>query len=119
MPATAICWSTYEFFKFILSSKSKEGYKSSVSGSVNGAEPSFQSKSSPSKDENILKSANYVRYVIPKSSVSGNTLHHNAASDLNIAGSQYIPVTSRELPSITVGVYTTGVYDTNFRGRSR
>lgn len=27
MPATAICWSTYEFFKFVLSSKSKDNYR--------------------------------------------------------------------------------------------
>lgn len=33
MPATAICWSTYEFFKFILSNKSNEYYRSSVSSS--------------------------------------------------------------------------------------
>lgn len=32
MPATAICWSTYEFFKFTLSRKSREDYKSSISG---------------------------------------------------------------------------------------
>lgn len=30
MPATAICWSTYEFAKFILSRKSREDYQSSV-----------------------------------------------------------------------------------------
>lgn len=32
MPATAICWSTYEFFKFTLTGQTQDEYKSSVSG---------------------------------------------------------------------------------------
>lgn len=32
MPATAICWSTYEFFKFYLCGIEREQYKSSISG---------------------------------------------------------------------------------------
>lgn len=32
MPATAICWSTYEFFKFYLCGMDKEKYKSSITG---------------------------------------------------------------------------------------
>lgn len=32
MPATAICWSTYEFFKFYFCGLSLEKYKSSISG---------------------------------------------------------------------------------------
>ncbi|KAL7731156.1 hypothetical protein ACLKA6_014350 [Drosophila palustris] len=32
MPATAICWSTYEFFKYYLCGMDKEKYKSSITG---------------------------------------------------------------------------------------
>ncbi|XP_020814125.1 mitoferrin [Drosophila serrata] len=32
MPATAICWSTYEFFKFYLCGLDREQYKSSIAG---------------------------------------------------------------------------------------
>lgn len=32
MPATAICWSTYEFFKFYLCGLDREQYKSSITG---------------------------------------------------------------------------------------
>lgn len=32
IPAAAICWSTYEFFKFYLSRRSRDDYKSSISG---------------------------------------------------------------------------------------
>ena len=32
MPATAICWSTYEFFKFYLCGGDHDNYKSSISG---------------------------------------------------------------------------------------
>lgn len=33
MPATAICWSTYEFFKFYLCGLDADQYKSSITGS--------------------------------------------------------------------------------------
>lgn len=136
MPATAICWSTYEFFKFILSNKSSDHYRSSVSSSnaSSSSSASFQSKSlekprSPTPDDHSTN----IRYVIPKPPVittdiitdSNSTIHHSTASDLNLAGSQYIPGTSRELPSISgVGVYTAinmneRVYDTSIRGCSR
>lgn len=32
MPATAICWSTYEFFKFYLCGMDADQYKSSITG---------------------------------------------------------------------------------------
>lgn len=139
MPATAICWSTYEFFKFILSNKSNDHYRSSVSSSniSSNSGASFQSKSldktrNPTPDDHSTN----VRYVIPKPPVitsdiitdNSSTIHHSTASDLNITGSQYIPGTSRELPSISgVGVYSainmnpphSRVYDTSIRGCNR
>lgn len=145
MPATAICWSTYEFFKFILSRKSNDDYRSSVSGSNRNSLSISRSnadkkRNSAQDDSAAVKSAN-IRYVIPKptaiatdiiNDTKAAALHHSSASDLNVTGSQYtIPVTtSRELPSISgVGVYTAvnmnssiqteRVYDPNIRGCSR
>lgn len=145
MPATAICWSTYEFFKFILSRKSNDDYRSSVSGSNRNSLSISRSnadkkRNSAQDDSAAVKSPN-IRYVIPKptaiatdiiNDTKAAALHHSSASDLNVTGSQYtIPVTtSRELPSISgVGVYTAvnmnssihteRVYDPNIRGCSR
>lgn len=145
MPATAICWSTYEFFKFILSRKSNDDYRSSVSGSnrnnLSISRSNSDKKRNSTQDDSVaVKSAN-IRYVIPKPTViatdiisdtKATALHHSSASDLNVTGSQYntIPVTSsRELPSISgVGVYTAvnmnsihteRVYDPNIRSCSR
>lgn len=39
MPATAICWSTYEFFKFYLCGLKPEEYKSSITGRSELAKP--------------------------------------------------------------------------------
>lgn len=121
MPATAICWSTYEFFKFVLSSKSKENYQSSVLNA--------KSKLS-STDEHKL-------YVIPTpAELTTDAVMDNCQSvattlESNISGSQYArePATSRELPSISgVGVYTAinmkpmhteRVFDPSMRGCNR
>lgn len=114
MPATAICWSTYEFFKFMLSNENSDQYRSSVLGSSENFSKSLEKRHSPTADGTI-KDASNVRYVIPKPPVissellTGNTgsLHHSSNNDSSIGGSQYIPSTSRELPSISgVGVYT-------------
>lgn len=111
MPATAICWSTYEFFKFILSRKSGENYRSSVSGgSTDSTKKSTVKCRSSTPSDTILDSANE-RYVIPKPPViagdivieNNSILLHNSPSDSNISGSQFIP---RELTAISgVGVY--------------
>lgn len=144
MPATAICWSTYEFFKFILSRKSKDDYRSSVSGSNRNnlsisRSNADKKRNSAQDDSAAAKSAN-IRYVIPKptaiatdiiNDTKAAALHHSSASDLNVTGSQYtIPVNaSRELPSISgVGAYTAvnmnsihteRVYEPNIQGCSR
>lgn len=147
MPATAICWSTYEFFKFMLSSKSHDDYRSSVSGSNNNviiSKTTTDKKRSPTQDDltaaKTTTTTTNIRYVIPKPTVIATdiitdsktaTLHHSStASDLT--GSQFstIPTaTSRELPSISgVGVYTAvnmnsmhteRVYDPHVRSCSR
>lgn len=145
MPATAICWSTYEFFKFILSRKSNDDYRSSVSGSnrnnLSISRSNADKKRNPAADDSAAAKSANIRYVIPKpttiatdiiNDTKAAALHHSSASDLNVTGSQYtIPVTStsRELPSISgVGVYsavnmnsihTERVYDPNSRGYSR
>lgn len=117
MPATAICWSTYEFFKFALSSKNNDHYRSSVSGSRN---PPLEKVHNSTSD----------KYVIPKPPVIATEIiitesNHSSPPELNLTGSQYIPVTSRELP---LGVYTAinmkpmhadRVYDPSIRGCSR
>lgn len=116
MPATAICWSTYEFFKFVLSNQNKDNYQSS-----GGVKPQINS---PTDDQSIKST--HKRYVIPKAPVitteirtdlnadivMDNCSSHGSTLESNIAGSQYaretvISATSRELPSISgVGVYT-------------
>lgn len=130
MPATAICWSTYEFFKFVLSSKSKDSYQSSV---INA-----KTKLGPSTDEQIIQTTNKL-YVIPRAEITAdivmdNCSSHGSSLEQNIAGSQYaresiIPNTSRELPTISgVGVYTAinlkqmhteRVFDSSLRGCNR
>lgn len=144
MPATAICWSTYEFFKFILSRKSNDDYRSSVSGSnrnnLSIIRTNADKKKNLAQDDSVAAKSANIRYVIPKptaiatdiiNDTKAAALHHSSASDLNVSSSQYtIPVsTSRELPSISgVGVYTAvnmnsihteRVYDPNIRGCSR
>lgn len=132
MPATAICWSTYEFFKFFLSRESKDLYRSSVMGSANMISNKTTGKSLTTTDDHVTKSTNK-RYVIPKPPVINadikpdNTLHRST-SEPPITGTQYLP-TSRELPSISgVGVYTAinmnpmhtdRVFDPSMRGCSR
>lgn len=102
MPATAICWSTYEFFKFVLSKKSKENYQSSVLNVRTDTE----------------------LYVIPKPPVIAEL--NTKAVESSISGSQRIsePATSR----FEVGVYTAinmkpmhteRVFDSSIRGCNR
>lgn len=113
MPATAICWSTYEFFKYFLSSKSKDNYQSSVLNIRTDTE----------------------LYVIPKppviaelnaAAVIDNGSSHTTTMESNISGSQRVsePATSR----FEVGVYTAinmkpmhteRVFDPSIRGCNR
>lgn len=127
MPATAICWSTYEFFKFVLSSD-KDHYRSSVSGASSN-KTLEKNHDSVADDHDYVRS---VRYVIPKATVITTDIvtDSNALTpETTINGSQFVPATSRELPSISgVGVYTAinmnpmqsdRVYDAGMRSCSR
>lgn len=111
MPATAICWSTYEFFKFILSDKCESDYRSSVSGTNVGESTRKSSvECSVSRPVQIIEAA----YVIPKPpALLGAEISENKLNSVdmqpNISGSQFIPLSARDLPSMS-GVGTVGVY---------
>ncbi|XP_037027682.1 mitoferrin [Bradysia coprophila] len=98
MPATAICWSTYEFFKFFLSPKSRDDYQSTVT-----TPQLLQPKDVIADKLRIDETKLGLRYVLPTTSVS--------AADTDIAttirsgdGSTLVP---RELPSMSgAGIYT-------------
>lgn len=125
MPATAICWSTYEFFKFMLSSQTHDDYRSTISGSRTTASDQTTEKkqkwsganSAPDDALASAKSTSSLRYVISKPTViatdiisesTTSTIHHSASAELNVSGPQYMTATTaRELPSISsVGMYT-------------
>ncbi|XP_073818951.1 mitochondrial iron transporter mitoferrin isoform X1 [Musca autumnalis] len=65
MPATAICWSTYEFFKFYLCGLDREQYKSTITGK-NALQPR---KTSTTDDAQLLHNA----YVLPVSEATEET----------------------------------------------
>ncbi|CAD7084895.1 unnamed protein product [Hermetia illucens] len=73
MPATAICWSTYEFFKFTLCGRSNEDYKSSISG-ISSLQPK-DTKSALSveklRSDDMINNNRIsgVRYVLPASNL--------------------------------------------------
>lgn len=69
MPATAICWSTYEFFKFMLSKKSREEYQSTVTTQLNHNSNSNSNKSHPITKINqsqLNPSTNTTTVLLPK-----------------------------------------------------
>ncbi|XP_055374980.1 mitoferrin [Condylostylus longicornis] len=68
MPATAICWSSYEFFKFYLWGGSHEDYKSSISGK-SSLQPSLQSTNETIMSTAAIVAKEPIRYVIPTSNV--------------------------------------------------
>lgn len=88
MPATAICWSTYEFFKFALCGTSREDYKSSISGK-NLLQPKEVMALSVDKlrSEELNNKVSGIRYVLPTTSV-------------NAAESNDIPTNVRETAPI-------------------
>lgn len=54
MPATAICWSTYEFFKFYLAGSNHSTYKSSITG-----------KNALQRRDDVVEPAEKTAYVLP------------------------------------------------------
>lgn len=98
MPATAICWSTYEFFKFFLSPKSRDDYQSTVT-----TPQLLQPKDVIADKLRIDETKLGLRYVLPTTSVS--------AADTDIAttirGGDAATIVPRELPSMSgAGIYT-------------
>lgn len=120
MPATAICWSTYEFFKFMLSKQTREDYRSSITHqqslkpiSYELATKTTEKKRSPVQDEQQpIKTNVNLRYVLPKTNVitsdiiaDGTTSLHHTSAD-NTTTSTYLPP-PRELPSVSgAGIYS-------------
>ncbi|XP_059621024.1 mitoferrin isoform X1 [Phlebotomus argentipes] len=89
MPATAICWSTYEFFKFIISNQGRE-FNSAPAGAVG----SGRSKAGAEGASTMKSSDHHTghRYVLPV-----------VSSDVEIGGSGLKP---RELPAMSgAGMY--------------
>lgn len=133
MPATAICWSTYEFFKFMLTQKHQDDYRSTVSG--NGSTNNIIEKKVSDKKRTSLQDESAAvkpkRYVIATEIIAdGTTLHHSSSStDSASAPASTLLPTARELTSISgAGVYnalslnsmhTEKIYDPNSRGYSR
>lgn len=88
MPATAICWSTYEFFKFILIRVEKK----KVSPSVSPA-PLIKDV-----DDNKIAS---LHYVLPSTSVSAAEPAVSVAQEPTFAPSPATHIKPRELPSMS------------------
>lgn len=99
MPATAICWSTYEFFKYILSSKSREEYKSSVSGK-SALQPKDVIVGTDKSRMDETTFSNGIRYVLP------TTTFNNAADSTDITMTSVKPRDSSSMSAAT-SVYPT------------
>lgn len=106
MPATAICWSTYEFFKYILTQSSRTASRGS-SGSSD-----IVASADLAKDDKKLSD---LRYVLPVSSASAEA----SASSLIVRSG--VPSSSsgerecgrRELPAMSgAGIYGAMSYNT-------
>lgn len=125
MPATAICWSTYEFFKYILSRRSHEEYRSSVSGHRPATARPTKTIDLPIKSDDTTKANIAGGYVIPKRNIIREekaTLALQASSVESAAvGTTTTLLPPPQLPSISgTGVYnalsfntvhTDGMYD--------
>lgn len=113
-PATAICWSTYEFFKFMLSQRSHEDYRSTVSVAASSV---TKSPGVAIKPDDPSKAEISDGYVIPKRklirdnqiggplALQANTVE-TANSPPSVAGTTKL-LPPPQLPSIS----GTGVYD--------
>lgn len=104
MPATAICWSTYEFFKFILSAQNHENYRSTVSHS--GYSSGDNNKKRILNDDALKQK----RYVI---AAENSSLHHNSnpnsiGSDTPTPAKALLPI-ARELSTT---IPSSGAYNT-------
>lgn len=133
MPATAICWSTYEFFKFILSHKSREEYQSTVTTVISKSHQTTKSPSTSNSNTNTNtllpkdviaaekirqddSSKLGLRYVLPATRVSAadsnsatttTTTAAATATDIPATIRETSSILPRELPAMSgAGVYT-------------
>lgn len=112
-PATAICWSTYEFFKFMLSERSYEEYRSTVSVV---ASPVTKSPDVAIKPNDPSKADISDGYVIPKRKLIrenqiGGPLALQA-NNVETANSTPVAGTTKLLPPPQLpSISGTGVYD--------
>lgn len=112
MPATAICWSTYEFFKYILTERTRGAVWSiSSSSSSSSADTSVEK---PKEDKKQLSD---LRYVLPVSAASAEAspnsliVRSGAASSSSSGGER--DCGRRELPAMSgAGVYGAMSYNT-------
>lgn len=103
MPATAICWSTYEFFKFFLSPKSRDDYQSTVT-TPQLLQPKDVIADKLRIDETKLGG---LRYVLPTTSVSADT---DIATTIRSGDGTTSTVVPRELPSMSgAGIYSSAL----------
>ncbi|KAH8367489.1 hypothetical protein KR200_011807 [Drosophila serrata] len=79
MPATAICWSTYEFFKFYLCGLDREQYKSSIAGR---SEPRKADYVLPKTDDETMSDLDRDRETVKDTTA---TLH-SAPTSVNASG---------------------------------
>lgn len=102
MPATAICWSTYEFAKFVLSRKSREDYQSSIT--------TIKTKDVITDKVRIDEAKLGLRYVLPTTSVSAADSIDDQQSTVPSSVREPPSIKPRELPSISAtGVYSTAL----------
>ncbi|XP_053676952.1 mitoferrin [Anopheles nili] len=80
MPATAICWSTYEFFKYILSRVKKP-----IAGSTGPSSSSSSSRSLGATEEDKTTTITDLRYMIPASASVSAEASPTGCSGVNSA----------------------------------
>lgn len=110
MPATAICWSTYEFFKYILT----EGSRGSVWSGSSGSSSSTDMVVDKTKDDK--KPLSDLRYVLPVSAASAEAsasslIVRSGATSSTPGGER--DCGRRELPAMSgAGIYGAMSYNT-------
>lgn len=110
MPATAICWSTYEFFKYILT----EGTRGAVWSSSSTSDPIVEKPKESDKKQQLSD----LRYVLPVSAASAEAsasslLVRGSGSGSSSSGSGDRDGGRRELPAMSgAGIYGAMSYNT-------
>ncbi|XP_055627266.1 mitoferrin [Toxorhynchites rutilus septentrionalis] len=103
MPATAICWSTYEFFKYMLTGPSRISSRGSISSDIVASTDIV-------KDEKKLSD---LRYVLPVSAASAEASSNGLLVRSGSSSSGERECTRRELPAMSgAGIYGAMSYNT-------